>query len=141
MNIFCRVDDCTYQENGDCKREYISLSEDGECECCKSYLDTDEWKKPFYKRMMDKENKCVCRVMYYGKEIEICGRVFFVESRSEYAYLTDAITGMGIGTAEFVRENFDKIIEAEKKVGVPLGDLPIAEYDEVSRTFEYEARE
>ena len=80
MNIFCRVDDCVYMENGFCKRGDISIDEDLECEDYQSYLDTEEWKKPFWKRMQDRDNNCVCRVKYYGKEIEINGRKFFAES-------------------------------------------------------------
>lgn len=138
MNIFCRVEDCRYIELGLCKRGNISISEDYECEDYESYLDTEEWKKPFWKRMLDKDNNRICRVKYHGKEIEIKGRKFFVESRSNYALLTDAITGMCCSTIAFVEDNFDKVLEAASKVDLPLQELPIALYDEQKRVFTYE---
>jgi len=141
VNIFCGADDCRYIECGLCKRGDISISEDLECEDYESYLDTEEWNKPFWKRMLDKDNNRICRVEYYGKEIEIKGRKFFKESRSEYAHLTDAITGMHSGTIAFVEDNIVKIEEAAKKVEIPLEELPIATYDEHTRTFIYEKTE
>lgn len=140
MNIFCRVDDCRYIENGLCKREITSIGEDLECEDYESYLDTEEWKKPFWKRMLDKDNNRICRVKYYGKEIEYNGRKFFAESKSEYAYLTDALTGMGSGTIEFIKNNFDKVLEATNRVDIPLQELPIATYDEQKRVFTYQEK-
>lgn len=141
MNVFCRVDDCKYFECGFCKRGDISISEDLECEDYESYLDSEEWKKPFWKRMLDKYNdNRICRVKYYGKEIEYNGRKFFAETRSEYAYLTDELTGMGSGTIEYVKNNFDKVIEAASRVEVPLKELPIALYDEQQRVFTYEKK-
>ena len=140
MNIFCRVDDCRYIECGLCKRGDISISEDFECEDYESYLDTEEWRKPFWKRMLDKDNNCICRVRYYGKEIEFNGRKFFAESRSEYNYLTDELTGMISGTIEFIKNNFDKVLEASSKVDIPLKELPIATYDEKARKFHYEEK-
>ena len=138
MNIFCRVDDCRYFENGFCKRGDISIDEDLMCEDYESYLDTEEWKKPFWKRMLDKDNNCICRVQYYGKEIEYNGRKFFAETKSEYAYLTDELTGMGSGTIEFIKNNFDKVLEAVNRVEIPLQELPVATYDEKKRVFIYE---
>ena len=140
MNIFCRVDDCRYNERGFCKQENISISEDLECEDYESYLDTEEWKQPFFKRMLDKDNNRICRVKYYGKEIEINGRKFFDESISEYSYLNDELTGMGSGTIEFIKNNFDKVIESASKVDIPLQELPIALYDEQKRVFTYEMK-
>ena len=140
MNIFCRVDDCRYMECGFCKRGDISISEDFECEDYESYLDTEEWKKPFWKRMFDKDNNRICRVRYYGKEIECNGRKFFAESRSEHSYLTDELTGMGRGTIEFIKNNFDKVLEAANRVDIPLKELPVALYDEQKRVFTYEQK-
>lgn len=138
MHIFCRVEDCRYIELGLCKRNNISISEDLECEDYESYLDTEEWKKPFWKRMFDANNNLTCRVCYHGKEIEIKGRKFFVESRSNYALLTDAITGMSSGTIAFAEDNIARIDEEARRVDVPLGDLPIATYNVISRIFTYE---
>lgn len=137
MNIFCRVDDCRYIECGLCKRGDITISEYFECEDYESYLDTEEWRKPFWKRMLDKDNNRICRVKYYGKEIEINGRKFFAESRNGYAHLTDEITGMMAGTYDYIKENLDLIVKASSKVETPLQELPIATYDEKTRKFHY----
>lgn len=141
MNIFCRVDDCRYMERGLCRRGDISINEDYECEDYESYLDTEEWKKPFWKRMRDQDNDRTCRVKYYGKEIEIKGRKFFAESKSEYARLTDAITGMGCGNLFCIEDRVDMIKERAGTVTPPLDELPIATYDENTRTFTYEGTE
>lgn len=140
MNIFCRVEDCRYMECGFCKRGDISIGEDFECEDYESYLDTEEWQKPFWKRMLDKDNHRICRVRYYGKEIEIKGRKFFVESKSEYAYITDATTGYSCGKRAYVDGNIDRIIERANEVKASLQELPIATYDEKTRTFTYEKK-
>ncbi len=140
MNIFCRVDDCRYMENGFCKRGDISIDKDLECEDYESYLDTEEWKKPFWKRMLDKDNNRICRVKYYGKEMEYNGRKFFAENKSEYARLTDELTGMSSGTIEFIKNNFDKVLEAANRVEILLQELPIALYDEQKRVFTYEEK-
>lgn len=140
MNIFCRVDDCRYMECGFCKREDISISEDYECEDYESYLDTEEWQKPFWKRMFDKDNNSFCRVKYYGKEIEYNGRKFFIETKSEYARLTDELTGMSCSTIEFIKNNFDKVLEAANRVEISLQELPIATYDDKTRAFHYQEK-
>lgn len=141
MNIFCRVDDCRYMEIGLCKRGDISINEYFECEAYESYLDTEEWKKPFWKRMLDRDNNRTCRVKYYGKEIKIKGRKFFVESRAPYARLTDAITGMACGNLLYIEDRVNMIEERARTVTPPLDELPIATYDENTRTFTYKESE
>lgn len=54
--------------------------------------------------------------------------------------LTDEITGMSSGTIYQTRDMFDKIVEATKKVEIPLSELPIATYDEKTRTFHYQEK-
>lgn len=141
MNIFCRVDDCRYIEHGLCQRGDISIGEDLECEDYESYLETEEWKKPFWKRMKDDDNNCICRVKYHGKPVDINGRIFFAENKSEYAHLTDEITGIHAGSKAFIKDNFDKLLEAASKIDTPLHELPIATYDEQKRVFNYEQEE
>jgi hypothetical protein len=127
-------------ECGFCGRGDISISEDFECEDYESYLDTEEWKKPFWKRMLDRDNNRTCRVRYYGKEIEINGRKFFSESKSEYAHLTDEITGMRCGSKDLIQEKFGLIVSCSNKVDIPLLELPIATYDEQKGVFTYEEK-
>lgn len=140
MDVLCETTDCRYNSVGMCVAGVIIINDGCECEQYESYRDTEEWSKPFWKRMLDRDNNCTCRVQYYGKEIEIGGRQFFIESKGEYAHTTDALTGFGCGNRAFVRERIDKIIEMANKVDTPLSELPIATFDEKTRKFSYGKR-
>ena len=54
--------------------------------------------------------------------------------------MTDELTGMGSGTIGFIKDNFDKVLEAANRVDIPLKELPIATYDERTRKFHYEEK-
>ena len=129
MRIMCWNDECKYCLNGACSLNAITIGEDGDCECFESYFDDAEWKVPFWKRMLDKDNNRVCRVQYFGKEVEVKGRKFFVEYRSPLASVTDAKTGMACGGLNEIEKRFDKIIEIGDTVEPSLESLPIATYD------------
>ena len=138
--VLCWKDECKYLTDGSvCGCALISLDEDGECENFKDYHDDKEWQTPFWKRMWDRERKQECRVKALGKELEIGGRVFYIESNSYYASLTDKETGWICGDIARLNENDDiigKITESAKKY-TSVMELPIAEYDEKSRKFTY----
>ena len=139
MRVYCEACDCVCNSEGLCDVESISLDEDCQCRDYENYRKAKEWQSPFWKRMLDKDsNNRICRVRYYGKRIEVNERVFFVESREKYAILTDEITGMSAGSFDNIQKNFDRVVEAARKVDVPLLELPIAIYDENSRIFHYE---
>lgn len=140
MDVLCEAYDCRYNSVGKCCCGVIGINEDCECEEYESYLDMEEWRKPFWKRMKDDDNNCICRVRYYGKEIEVKGRKFFIESKSVFANTTDAITGFGCGQRVAIAERIDKIIEMANKVDTPLSELPIATFDEKTRKFSYGER-
>lgn len=130
MTVYCQSDDCRYYKDGECDRRIISLDCDNECEDYESYHDDAEWQKPFWKRMRDPKTKQIFRVLYYGKEVEVNGRKFFVESTSSYAFATDAITGLGACQQEDLPKRIEKILEAVAKLDIPpLESLPIGEYD------------
>ena len=134
VTVWCESDDCKWNKNGECDRGVISLDCDNECSDFESYLDESEWKNPFWKRMQDRETKRIFRVLYYGKEIEVSGRKFFVESKSYYAYATDAITGFGAGKQGELEKRIEAIMKAAEKLDIPpLESLPIGEYDEKTR--------
>ena len=138
--VYCNNSDCRYLKNGmECDRAMISLDEDGECEDFEDYRDGDEWQTPFWKRMLDPERKKEVRVQYKGKEVEVGGRIFYVDSNSYFAVLTDKETGLACRTLNELNENVDllgKIEECAKKYAL-VTELPIAEYDEKSRKFSY----
>ena len=138
--VLCWKDECKYLTDGSvCGCAVISLDEDGECETFEDYHNDKEWQTPFWKRMLDRERNQECRVKYIGKEIETCGRIFYIESNSYYAALTDKETGLRCGDMAQLNENVDivgKITEAAKKY-TSVMELPVAEYDEKTRKFSY----
>lgn len=138
--VLCWRDDCKYLSNGsECGCACISLDEDGECENFEDYHNDKEWQVPFWKRMLDRERNRECRVKYIGKEIEMGGRIFYIESNSYYAGLTDKDTGLNCGNIAQLNENVDiigKITEAAKKY-TSVMELPVAEYDNKSQKFTY----
>lgn len=138
MTVWCKREECRFCLNGICKSDVIGIDEDGECEDFESYLEQAAWQKPFWKRMIDKENNIICRVLYHGLEFEIKGRKFFVDHKGEYANATDAITGLAAGNKMYLEERIDKINEVAADVKPPLEELPIAIYDEKTRKFIYE---
>ena len=138
--VYCNNSECKYLKDGlECSRAMLSLDEDGECEDFEDYRNDTEWQKVFWKRMFDRENKRECRVAYHGKELMVGGRIFYVDSNSHYAILTDKETGFACGDIARLNENDDiigKITEMEKKYCL-VTELPIAEYDEKTRKFSY----
>ena len=142
--IICWRDDCKYQKTGsECDLGCISINEDGECECFRDYHDDVEWKKAFWKRMLDRERNLECRVRYLGKELEFGGRIFYVENRSYYAHLTDKETGLLCGSIAELNENADIVgkIKEKAKDYSPVTDLPIAVHDEKNRKYIYPKEE
>ncbi len=141
MKVYCRSDDCKWFEDRYCTADVITLSEGNECEDYESYLDTAEWRKPFYKRCKCKETKQIYRVLFYGKEIELNGRKFFIESKSNYATVTDAVTGYGCCDRCDLEERFYNILQkiAESNIS-PLESLPLGEFRERGRIVSVEER-
>ena len=134
MKARCRTEDCKYFEKGYCTADIISISEDYECENYECYLDTKEWQKPFWKRLKDSETQKIYRVRFYGKEIDVNGRKFFVQSKSYYALATDAITGYGAGNQGELEKRFEEIMQAVENLDIPpLESLPEGLYVEGTR--------
>ena len=131
MTVFCQSEYCKWNNSGECNREVISLDEDNECECFESYLDDEEWKSPYWKRMMDRETKQTFRVLYHGAKIKMDGMNFFVDSNSDYAIATEETTGLGCGCICDLDSRIGKIIEMMPKLTLqPLEELPVGVYDE-----------
>lgn len=141
MTVSCWREDCTYCRDGYCLQEYLTIDEYGECTDFERVYDTDEWQKPFWKRMLDKDNNRVCRVKYFGKEVEIEGVKFFVESRSAFANATEETTGFSAGGISDVPGIIEKIKELLPQAVPALDKLPIATYNEITRKFTYEEKE
>ena len=129
--VFCQSEACKWYKNGECGREEISLDYDNECENFESYLDDEEWQKPYWKRCFDTETKQAYRVLSHGKEIEIKGLKFFVVVDGDYAVATEKTTGVSCGHRCQLESSIEKIIEKIQKYDIPsLETLPIGEYDE-----------
>jgi hypothetical protein len=139
MKVFCNRYDCQYQNEGECCAEIISIDEDGECEDYESYLDQKEWQTPYWKRMIDRNKNQMCRVKWYGQEFEFNGRKFYVDEKGDYVLVTDGATGMSVGQRRCLEERIEKIIEFAPTIEPPLEGLPIATYDQKTRTFTYES--
>ena len=134
MTVYCQSDECRFNKDGECNRGVISLDCDNECEDFESYTDDPEWQKPFWKRLIDRKTKTIYRVLFRGKEIEVKGRKFFVDTNSDYAMTTDEITGMGCGQKQDLESRIEKILENISKCNIPpLETLPIGIYDEKTR--------
>jgi hypothetical protein len=139
MIVWCDSYECKYCEEGQCKAEVIYIDEDHECRDFESYLEEKEWSIPFWKRMLDRDNDQICRVQYFGKEVEVKGRKFYVESKSEYATVTDGETGLSCGSRFELEKRIDRIIELTPTIEPKLEELPIATYDGETRKFIYES--
>lgn len=134
MTVYCQSEECRWNKNGECDRGVISLDYDNECADFESYLDDAEWQKPYWKRMSNREETQIHRVLFHGKEIEVKGIKFFVDSNSDYAMATEETTGMGCGYRCELESRIEKIIEYISKFdGPPLETLPIGELDEKRR--------
>lgn len=134
MTVYCENDECRWNQNYECNRGVIYLDYDGECKDFESYLDDAEWKKPYWKRLVDRETNQVYRVLFHGKEIEINGVKFFVDVNNEYASATEETTGLNCGSCGELERRMDKIIENLSKFNLPpLESLPIGEYDKKTR--------
>lgn len=141
VTVWCESEDCKWNKNGECDRGVISLDCDNECSDFESYLDTEEWQKPFYKRCQDRKTKKIFRVLCHGKEIELNGRKFFIESKSDYATVTDAVTGYGCCNRCDLEKRFYDIVKkiAESNIS-PLEALPLGEIRERGRIVSVEER-
>lgn len=130
MNVYCANDECKWNNEGECNRGEITLDYENQCEDFESYLDTEEWRKPYWKRMHDHKTGQPYRVLFYGKEIELKGERFFVDTNSKYANVTEEKTGLGCGIVQELESCIDRIIEYKRKNDLPpLETLPIGEYD------------
>ena len=139
MIVWCDSYECKYCEEGKCEAEVICIDEDNECRDFESYLEEKEWRTPFWKRMLDRDNNRVCRVRYYGKEFEVKDRKFYVESKSEYATVTDGETGVSVGEKCEIQKRIDKIIKLTLTIEPKLEDLPIATYNDETRKFTFKS--
>ena len=134
MTVYCQSEECRFNKDGECDRGVISLDCDNECEDFESYLNDPEWQKPFWKRLIDRKTKQIYRVLFRGKEIEVKGRIFYVDTNSSYAMVTDEITGFGCGQRKDLESRIEKIQENISKCNIPpLDTLPVGIYDEKTR--------
>lgn len=139
MIVWCDCYECRYCEEGQCQAEVVYLDEMRECREFESYFDEKEWQTPFWKRLLDKNNNRIFRVRYYGKEFEVKGRKFYVENKSNYASVTDGETGLSCGSKFEIEKRINQIIKIAPTVEPHLEEIPVATYDDKTRTFTYES--
>jgi hypothetical protein len=135
MLVICRNEKCRWNCKCSCGRGLISLGNDNECKNFENYQDNAEWQKPFWKRLYYSKTDQMYRVLFYGKEIEIYGEKFFVDSDSDNAVVTEEKTGLNCGYVYDLESRIEKIIECRQKVMAdlpPLETLPIGEYDKTT---------
>lgn len=134
--IKCYADTCKYWQEGNyCSCTEIEINEDSECDSYVFYKESEEWQTPFWKAMYEgKDKNKIGRVKYFGKEIEIEGRKFFIESKNRYTAVTDKETGLYCSELLELSdpERIKKIKEASKNYP-PVMSLPIAKFNEETK--------
>lgn len=125
--IKCTNYDCVYCEKYSClcQRNFVAIGDEYTygCEDYISYLDTDEYKERFYRAVKTKDGK-VAKATDFGKKIEFNGRVFFTTDKvdtnkvnEDDAYaVTEERTGYLMGDFAYLKNDFEKFLEAEKKI-------------------------
>lgn len=139
MGVYCWNENCKYNSHGCCQSNDIVIGEENDCETFVDYHEEAEWKTTFWKRMVDRETEETARVKFYGKEIEVHGRTFFVESKSGYASVTDKETGLLCGEFHKLDEKRVETINEKAKCFGSIETFPIALYDLKTRKFTYES--
>lgn len=139
MSVNCWNEECKYHEHGWCKSEHIVIGEELNCETFEDYHKEAEWQTPFWKRMFDKKTGEIYRTKSYGKEIEVHGRTVFVESKSEYASVTDKETGLFCGELRELDKMRVEIISERSKRLDSIETFPIAFRDSKTGELIFEA--
>jgi hypothetical protein len=97
------------------------------CDDYECYLDSDEYREKFWKAVKTADNK-TAKAVDYGKKVELNGRVFFTKDKilgDESHTITDKRTGFFVGTIAWLKDNWEKFLDREKKV-LDVESLPIA---------------
>jgi hypothetical protein len=92
-----------------------------------SFLDTEDYRYKFYKAVKTDDKK-IAKAVDFGKRIELNGRVFFTKDKimeDESHTVTDKRTGLLVRSIAWLKENWEKFLELEKKVA-DVDSLPYA---------------
>jgi hypothetical protein len=113
----------------ECEKTFISIGEEFEvgCDDYECFLETEEYRHKFYIAVKTDDNK-VARAVDFGKKVELNGRVFFTKERimeDESHTVTDKRTGLLARSISWLKDNWEKFLELEKKV-VDVESLPLA---------------
>lgn len=130
-DIWCNNYDCLHcnPHTNLCQKKYVSVGEEFECGCddYESFLDCDEYREKFLKAVRT-HDKRAAKAVDYGKKIELNGRVFFTKEKimeDESNTVTDQRTGLLARSIAWLKDNWEKFIELEKKF-VDVESLPLA---------------
>ena len=132
--VTCEHTDCVHCNTKDfhCEKECVLFSEeyDEGCSEYESYLDGDDYSEKYFICVRTKDGKSAKAVKPRGKRIEYKGRVFFTSERvsdDEGYGITDAETGLHVGTFALLEDRFDRILERAEKYP-KVESLPLAEW-------------
>lgn len=130
-SIWCSNADCRYCSpyTNQCEKNMVSVGDDYTygCDDYECYLDSDEYREKFWKAVRTIDKKAA-KAVDYGKRIELNGRVFFTKEKimdDESHTVTDQRTGLLARSPAWLKDNWEKFIELEKKI-VDVESLPIA---------------
>lgn len=110
-SVGCWAYECKWCHNGWCNRGAITISEDYECECFESFLDS--YTTPYWIACY-KDGEKYRRLINRGKRIEYSGYVFYTEDKiteDESYRLTEARTGYSVGEFRDIKGRWDKFVE------------------------------
>lgn len=129
--VICSNYDCLHIDPKSCycQKDVISVGEDYTygCDDYISYLDSDEYREKFFKAVRTRDGK-KAKAVDYGKKIEYNGRVFYTKDRAsddESYGLTDGRTGLLLRPLAWLKDNYDRFLELEKKEP-DVESLPLA---------------
>lgn len=138
--VLCYESFCRWNNNGTCGNACIAIDDEG-CQDYESYLDTEEYQNTYYIRVLASDGK-QAKAIKKGKRIEYNGYVFFTDgctNLGDDVHVTEERTGLDCGRLSALQSSSDrweKFVAAASKES-NCADLPLVEYDENTREYQY----
>lgn len=119
--VICSNYDCLHcdKHSYHCQKDIVAVGDDYEfgCEDYLSFLDSEEYGETFFKAVKTKDGK-IGRAKENGKKIEYNGRAFYTRNEvtdDESYSITDGRTGLLVANLAWIKDNWEKFLEYEKK--------------------------
>ena len=119
--IICSNYDCLHCDKYSyhCQKDIVAVGceYDEGCEDYLSFLDSEEYGEVFFKAVKTKDG-IPGRAKETGKKIECNGRAFYTRDKvaeDESYSITDERTGLLIANMAWLKDNWEKFLESEKK--------------------------